>query len=229
MTAIDLSGVSVFLAMPTHRDLPPETVRSLLETQATLLRHGIDLDVRMQAGGSLVHHARSIAAWQFLQTGCSHLFWVDSDIDWRAADFIRVVALCTRLECVGGVYPAKHDPPVLFLDTGDPDGKVQANEHGCLPMNGLGLGFTCIQRHVIEELAALAPMARFPDANGGEPIPHIFRCDMHNGFARGEDMAFFADIRALGYVVNLDPTITLGHIGPKTFTASLQDYLTKEA
>ena len=30
-------------------------------------------------------------------------------------------------------------------------------------------------------------------------------------------MAFFADVRALGYAVNLDPSISLGHIGPKEY------------
>ena len=30
---VDLAGVSVFIAMPTHRDLPPRTAISLLKTQ----------------------------------------------------------------------------------------------------------------------------------------------------------------------------------------------------
>ncbi len=43
----------------------------------------------------------------------------------------------------------------------------------------------------------------------------VFRCDIFNGFRRTEDMAFFADIRAAGYTVWMDPAIELGHIGEK--------------
>jgi hypothetical protein len=34
---------------------------------------------------------------------------------------------------------------------------------------------------------------------------------------RGEDGAFFDDIRALGHKVWLDPTIELGHVGTKVY------------
>jgi hypothetical protein len=38
-------------------------------------------------------------------------------------------------------------------------------------------------------------------------------------------MAFFSDIRDLGYQVNIDPNVTLGHVGPKEYRASILDYL----
>jgi hypothetical protein len=38
---------------------------------------------------------------------------------------------------------------------------------------------------------------------------------------RGEDMAFFADLRDLGYTVWLYPNIQLGHIGTKTYRGDL--------
>ena len=55
----------------------------------------------------------------------------------------------------------------------------------------------------------------------------IFRFDEPNGEARGEDIAFFADVCDLGYKVNLDPTVTLGHIGEKEFRASFLDQIDK--
>ncbi len=218
-----MAGVSVFLAMPTHRDIPPQTVRCLLETQAALMRRGIPLGMEMQAGSSLVHHARSKAAVRFLQTDFTRLFWIDSDIVWRVEDFIRLLALSTRMECVCAAYPSKADPPVFMLNA-KPGEVIAANEYGCLPIHGAGLGFTVVQRMIIEQLADRAPKCRFPDIEGG-PAPHIFRCDDSNGDARGEDMAFFADIRALGYTINLDPTVGLGHIGAKEYRASILDHL----
>ena len=88
------------------------------------------------------------------------------------------------------------------------------------------MGFVCMQRHIIEKLSAKAPMLKF--ATMPEAMPHIFRCDSHDGHFRGEDIALCADIRDLGYEIKIDPTITLGHVGSKTYTARMMDYLKKE-
>lgn len=220
----DMAGISVMLAMPTHRGLSPLTVRSLLETQHLCIQRGIPISIEMQAGSSLVHHARTKAAHGFLKSDRTRLFWVDSDMVWTGADFLRLLALSTVMDCVCGAYPAKADPPRFFLNVADPTAAVEANEYGCLPVNGAGLGFTVVARHVIEQLAAKAPLLKFPDIPEG-PIPHIFRCDDSGGEARGEDMAFFADVRALGYPVFLDPSIVLGHVGEKEYRAALFDHI----
>ena len=221
----DMAGVSVMLAMPTHRDINPLTVRSLLETQEACIKRGIQLEVQMQVGTSLVHHARTKAADLFLRSECNRLFFIDSDIVWSGDDFIRMVALSTRMECVTAIYTCKVDPPRFCLNVDDPTAVMKTNEFGCLPMQGggMGLGYTIIQRGVIEELSAKAPLAKFPDID--QPVSYVFRCDIHNGDARGEDMAFFADVRDLGYVVNLDPHVTLGHVGAKEYRASILDHL----
>lgn len=219
-----MKDVSVCLAMPAHRDIPVETVGSLLETCTALRDRNIAIDVVMNSGSSLVEAARSKAAHSFLQSDKTRLFWVDSDIVWRAEAFIRLLALSTKVDVVIGAYPAKKDPTTFFVNAAGQN-NVETNDLGLLPNVGTGLGFACIQRHVMEKLAERAPKLRFPDLK--EPIPHIFRCDSEDGSFRGEDMAFWADIRSLGIPVYLDPTIELGHHGSKTFRGTLADHLTK--
>lgn len=220
---------TVMIAMPTHRDLPPETVRSLLDTQAACFRAGIDFYGEFGKGSSLVHHSRSKIAWHFLQSDCSHIFWIDSDQEWSADSFMRILALATVKDIVAAAYPFRRDDPGGFFIEFEGE-TVEADDRGCLPAKKLGLGFCCAQRHVIEELAERAPKARFMDINGGEPIPHIFRLGIADGdMAEGEDVAFFTDVRALGYTINVDPTIVLGHIGPKVFRGRLMDHLSRTA
>lgn len=219
-----MAGVSVMLAMPTHRDLPVETVRSLMETQTLFQEKGVSLDIQFQVGSSLVVAARSKIAQAFLESSNTRLFWVDSDIRWNAADFWKLVAFSTKMDVVGALYPAKRDPMVFFVDVDD-KGAVASNEYGCLPLRGYGLGFTCVHRAVMEELAEKAPKLRFPDTP--EPIPHIFRTDELDGRFRGEDMAFFADIRATGRQVWADPTIKLGHVGSKIYSGALMEHLAR--
>lgn len=223
--SFSMTGVNVMLAMPTHRDLSPGTVASLLATQDALWRQGVLFNLEIQAGSSLPHQARIKVAWHFLQSQCTHLFWVDSDIVWRASDFLRLLAFGTKLECVGALYPAKIDPPTIFINVDDMEAEVVTNEYGCLPVKGMGLGFTVIQRKVVEELAAKAPLCRVPYVDGR--VPYLFRCDMDGaGNLRGEDMAFFNDIIDLGYRVWFDPSVQLGHVGPKEYRADPRDFLT---
>jgi hypothetical protein len=219
---LDIAGVSVMLAMPTHRDIPAGTVASLLATQERLHLRNIPYEVQLQVGNSLVTHARSKIANEFLKSDKSMLFWVDSDIEWKAPDFLRLCALATKMDVVGAAYPAKKDPIVFFLDPSS-GGEIESNEYGCLKIGGWGMGFTVCTRRVIEALSERSPKLKFNGSD--EPIAHIFRCDEHDGYARGEDMAFFADIKELGFEAFLDPSVTLGHIGSKTYTASIADML----
>lgn len=220
---IDMAGVSVLLAMPVHNDISPATVMSLVETVDELKTHNIPFTFQMQAGSSLVHHARTLLVHEFLKTKYNRIFWLDSDIVWKAPDFMKLLALSTQMEVVCGAYPVKRDPPLFQL--GVLQQVVEANKFGCIPVKGVGLGFTVIQRHVIEQLYAWAPKLKYPEHE--HPIPRVFRCDDSDGEARGEDMAFFADIRDLGFTINLDPTITLGHVGSKTYSGSIGQFLAK--
>lgn len=220
----DLKDVSVCLAMPAHRDIPVETVACLLETQQVLRDRNVPFEVLLTSGSSIIEAARSKTAHLFLKSDKTRIFWVDSDIVWKADAFVRLLALSTRVDAVIGAYPTKKDPIQFFVNTSGQEA-VETNDLGLLPNVGTGLGFACIQRHVIEKLAARAPKLRFNDAD--ERIAHIFRCDSEGGDFRGEDIAFWADIRALGITVYLDPSIELGHHGAKTFTASLSNHLIK--
>lgn len=223
---LSIKDVSVMIGMPTHRDIPPATVKCLLETQQTMHMRGMDYHIEIQHGSSLVHHARTKTAHSFLKSNFKRLFWIDSDIVWRAEDFLKLVALSTKMECVCASYPLRHDPIEFNLNVESVTTPMLMNQYGCLPVKGAGLGFTIVQRKVMEELAAKAPKLKFP-TTGDELVANIFRCDDSDGLARGEDMAFFADVLDLGYTVNLDPTIELGHIGSKEYTGSIIDHLVK--
>jgi hypothetical protein len=218
---LDLSGVSVMVCMPAHRDIPVPTVVSLLGTADLMKSRGIPFEIQLQYGSSLVEVARTKGVDHFLKGDKNRLFWIDSDMSWSAAAFLRLLALSTKMDVVGAAYPYKQDP--IQFPISPVNGTMEANEYGCIPMAGFGLGFTVMTRRVIQAVSDMSPKLKFP--GDPEPIPHVFRCDTINGEFRGEDMAFFADIRSLGYEVCLDPTVTLGHVGQKTYEATFIDNL----
>jgi hypothetical protein len=218
----NLTGLNVFLAMPAHRDIPVDTVASLLETKTIVERNGVPIEIVIPNGGSIIEASRTQCTHLFLQTQCNRLFFVDSDIVWSSKDFIRIMALSTKMDVVMAAYPCKKDPTTFFVNSAKQD-EVETNEFGCLPNVGTGLGFCCIQRHVIEKLAEKAPKLKFNNMDG--LAAHVFRCDAEDGMFRGEDIAFFSDIMALGINVYLDPTVELGHYGAKIYRGRLCDHL----
>ena len=220
----DLAGLKVMIAMPAHRDIPPKTVASLLETKTEIEGRGIPVSVLIPEGGSIVESARSQCTNSFLQSDNNRLFFIDSDIVWKPDAFLRLLCLSTVMDVVLASYPIKRDPLTFFINCAREE--IATNEYGCLPNVGAGLGFTCIQRHIIEKLAERAPKLIFADAVN--PIPHLFRCGAADGKFVGEDIGFFDDIKALGVNVYLDPTIELGHHGSKTFTGRLIDHLKQD-
>ncbi len=221
---LDIKGLEVFIACPCNRDFPWQTTKSLIETVQELMRRGIVHTIQFLAQGSQIDHDRSELAYQFLKTERNRLFWIDSDMAWEPESFIRLLALSTVHPIVGATYPAKRGPATEFHIEVE-NTTLEADETGCLEVWGLGLGFTCVHREVIERLAARANHF----ARDGEFVPMIFRTGIDDeGKYRSEDMHFFRACRALGYKVKVDPTIELGHVGGKEYRGRLLDALTKK-
>ena len=222
MSSIDitLDGLSVFIGIPAGRDLQVRTVKSLLATQAKCMKLGIDCHVGMVSGSAVVQWARDEVVDLFLESGSNRLFWIDSDMAWEPEQFIRLLAMSKLREVVCAAYTSKNDQPTFYINH-DKDVGLVAGEYGLVEIWGIGLGFTVMQRNVIEELACRA--RKIKDEATGKSMASVFRVDTFEGKRRGEDMAFFADVRELGYKVWLDPTVDLGHIGQKMYRGSVSD------
>jgi hypothetical protein len=204
---------SVMVAVPCYNgDIRFETTQALLDTQEVALKHGMRFEV-VFVTGSLVHHARSLAALHFLDSDYDRLFWLDSDIKFTALDFIKLVQHTNTHDCAVGVYPRRSDPPGYFVAFARPG--EEPNDQGLVEILGTGLGFACVRRSVMQRLAAEAPKLIL--CGSKEPVPHIFRTDDDGREARGEDGAFWADVNAAGFKIWADATITLGHVGRKVY------------
>lgn len=218
-----LEGISVFIGMPARGEIPVPTVSSLLNTTVWMEQSGVPSFTSIVGGGTICS-ARCQIAKAFLEGNCTRLVFIDSDMVWDTEDFIRLLALSTKMEIVAGAYQGRFDPPHFYMrapdDVPSPD-KLEANEYGCIKMAGIGLGFTVVSRPVIEGLVKQAPTIKFRD---DDVLPEVFRFDKdENGSFRGEDMNFFDDAKKLGFDLWVEPKITLGHIGQKIYNASILD------
>jgi len=215
---ISIKDVSVMIGMPAYKAVNHRTVRSIIETTYICGRHGMHLDFAMEVSG-VVTAARDAVFDDFLRSKAQKLFWIDSDMVWSIQDFMKMVALSTKVDVVSAAYPARGvDNPTYYLDFA---GQPRIGDYGLIEVLGLGLGFTIMDRKVCEELAATKPTIQ--DVNDGRSLASVFRIDMWEGKRRTEDMAFFSDIRDLGYKIWCDPDIELGHVGDKEWRGKLMD------
>lgn len=184
------------LGLPAHRDFPAATVLSLIETAQAAEAFGVELMPCIVSDCSLgAFAARNLVAHEFLKSDCSHIFWLDSDMSWSGDDFIKLLTL--NYPFVAAAGPTKQDKPRLAI-YGD-----------CV-----GLCFACVHRGVMEHLAAIKPKAT---TNGRKEVSQIFHCGIVDGKLVGEDILFCQDVKSLGYIINIDNSVNLGHIGTKEY------------
>jgi hypothetical protein len=187
---------------------------SLAATTGVLSANGIRCEI-ITPTSTYVTHARDGVVDAFLKSDATHLFWIDSDMGWTPRDFQQILALGTVLPVVGATYALRRDPPQVIVNGMG----HEPNEYGCYPIHSMGLGFTCMQRKVMEELAATKPTLKM--TLGEDELPDIFEFRTVKGAVQGEDITFFDDIGRLGYAIWLDPRITLNHYGMKAYSATL--------
>jgi len=218
--SVPLDGMSVTVGIPAGRDFDPRVVKSILGTFNTCYRMNIPCDLGMVANCAIVTKARDEVIDLFLKSENKKLFWVDSDMVWTPDQFIRMLALSTLYGVVCAAYPAKLDQKTFYMKYDEAAGLTR-NEHGLFEIHGIGLGFTVMDRRVIEDVVSTKP--RYKDQVNNREMAAVFRTDILDGNFRGEDIAFFDDIRAAGHKVFLDPDTALGHIGTKEYRGSILD------
>lgn len=204
----DPKDLRVSIGMPFgYPYMPVKTGLSLAYTTAQFASQGVQLRLHVPRS-TFVTLARSMILTEFLKTDGTHLVWIDGDMAWAPEELMRLVVLGTVMPVVGAAYPVKRDP-LLYITPGL---RLEPNEYGCLPVDALGLGFTCLRRDAAEALAATKRTATV--AVDRIEIIDAFRVTAEEP---GEDINFFADLRALGYQLYLDPALNPGHMGQKEY------------
>lgn len=224
------SAPKIMIGMPIGSgSIPWETACSLMSTIRICDREKLAVRISAPVGSSMVLWARSAIVGEFLRSDFTHLFWIDSDIVWRPADFFRLVGFAKVHDVIGATYMLKREPAQCIVTTPVKD-QYEVNGHGNVRIKSMAIGFTIVKREVIEKVAEGKPMLK--DELSGTTYPEFFRVGRRpDGGLIGEDIAFFEDAAELGYLAWLDPSIKLGHVGTKIYggdpidALGLQDFV----
>lgn len=157
---------------------------------------------------SLVHRARMEMAATFLKTEHTHLFWIDSDIEFTPNDIAKVWNL--EADIGVGVYAMKKRDKQWYAAWKDGELVKDLDQfQGPVEVDLAGTGFMLIKREVLETLAKSVPSYEGPNGR----VPALFMTPIHNDGLESEDYHFSRIARESGFKIMMDPSVRLGHIG----------------
>lgn len=180
--------------------------------------------VNILYGESHVNRARNRIAKDFLDSDCTHLLFVDSDIIFKPE---HITALLKRdLPIVAGLYPKKEAGPAQWvynaLEGAKPD------DTGLLEVKFVGTGFMLIAREVFKKM--IIPPIEYQDDSAAKmgTMWNFFHSAIWGNQWLSEDWWFCKEWRNMGGKIYADTTVLLGHTGAINFpieqTAKQPDY-----
>lgn len=221
--------------------------QSLLQLNNLLRDNNVQSMMSFMFNESLITRARNALAHQFLKTDCTHLFFIDADIRFNAADVLPMLAADKDIIC--GIYPKKEinwhgvksaidagvDVDSLKHHTGSfvvnlvgYSGSVTVPVNEPVEIWNGGTGFMIIKREVFEKLAdtVLSYTNDVTDLAGNlkaDEIKEFFATSIEPGTNRllSEDYHFCRLWREAGGQIFAAPWAHLSHIGSYVFEGAL--------
>lgn len=221
----ELRKSNVFIATPCYGGLVTDQYfLSVFRATQNLMRHGINFRLTTLRNESLITRARNILTAMFLESDCTHLLFIDADIEFQPDDIIR--ALAHDKDVLAGAYPKKALPiqyamNFKFLDKDKQQIRV---ENGAAEVLDASTGFFLIKRETIEKLMKAHPELHYKNDSNIDPKFNKY-CyalfdtilDPKDNRYLSEDYTFCRRLQAIGGEVWVDLSTKLNHVGSYTF------------
>ena len=229
---------SVFFATPCYGGVVTDQFfLSMFKTSQEFVKNGIDFRLTTLRNESLVTRARNILVAMFLDSGASHLFFIDADIEFPPDAPLRMIAM--NKDIIAAAYPKKALPIQYALNFKytDPIKQTLRIENGAIEVKDASTGFFCIKREVFERMMVEYPHLHYKnDSNIDASLQKYCYAffdtmidDDENGDARylSEDYTFCRLWQRLGGEIWLDPQTKLNHVGSYTFEGDVSKIINK--
>ena len=219
--AYNLAGRKLFIALPAYDfKVSLKLAISLARLAQLAPQHGIDIQIGSICGCSVVSRARNLLAKDLLDSDCTDLLFIDSDINFSPDDVFRLLAWGSdpKKGVVAGVPRIRDTKPIYIMD-------LDYDENNELTMNGMGLvrakrvatAFMLVRRDVFETLVKEHPEWQYFDTRSNRTLSAVFDFKVTPEGYMGEDFLFCDRVREHGFEVWVDPTIKLGHMGVQEY------------
>jgi len=212
----------IFIAIPAYGGMDAPCCLALFATQVALQAAGIPADLCIIAEHCHVDDARNDLVRQFLETDCTHIMWIDSDLYWDGADVVKLAR--AGKDIAAGIYPLKADTEGFPVNT--LPGEMWAGADGFMEVLTVPGGFTCVARHVMQDLYDKSdrPFLGRKDEPDRLPIKIIYERVYIDGARRSGDVHFCYLARDAGYSIHIDPLMHFEHYGDHSWGGDVGSY-----
>ena len=243
---------NVFLATPVHSDVSIHYAQALLEFQKYCFENKIKVTFQLFKS-SLITQGRNLCVGSFMETGHSHLLFVDADIDFQPKSIQAMID--KDKDVISVPYPMKtfnwekmfsnfkegkiKNPEVLSMNGNTypmrlPDEENIQIENGCIEVSHSPTGCMLIKRSVIEKMIEKYPEMRIsqPTIINGKPVEKPF---LYNFFDTmfdpvshtymGEDFAFCKRWKDIGGKCHAIVDQLISHVGEHQYCGRFSDEL----
>lgn len=223
----NLAGRSIFIALPAYDfKVSLKLAVSLARFAQEAPKHGISVQIGSICGCSVVSRARNLLVKDLLESDCTELLFIDSDINFEPEAIFRlmawgsdekkgIVAAVPRVRDVNKVYIADLEY--------DENRELTMNRQGLVRAERVATAFMWVNRKVFEDLVEANPEWTYWDKRAGKNLSAVFDFKVTPEGYIGEDFLFCDRAREAGYEVWIDPTISLGHMGVQEYTGNFGD------
>lgn len=203
--------------------------------------YNVEFNFQFITSESLITRARNDLVSTFLNSDCSHLMFIDADIQFQPEDVFKL--LNHDLDIVCGGYPCKmidwnavykaasngvsahnlhtYASPYIYnrVDSSEQSGNL-------IEVKESGTGFMMIKRKVFESLSDHVESYVTNKFNGyGKHVKEFFTTAIDNGILLSEDYFFCRKWRSIGGKVYVDRSVILNHIGSHVFESSKNHWI----
>lgn len=202
----------------------------MIETVSSFEISKIDYEIHHVVGCSLIDIARDTLSNMFMNTDCTHILFIDSDISWDTKA-IKLLLDNKHLDIVGGIYPKKKidNYPIYSSDQiGTVDSSIfcpleEFNDRSSpVKVKHLPAGFMLISKNVFELMSQDKSKEYY--TKDGTKLVSFFSCELVDNdidwpknvkgkLHYGEDANFCRKARMLGFSCYAIPAIGLSHTG----------------
>jgi hypothetical protein len=214
----------LFIALPVYAEVNALFLQCLLKLLNDPPCH---IELRMNPGDSLVCRARNSLTWDFLESDCSQLLFLDTDLLFSPEHVARIMR--HQEPVVGGLYPKKQDGKVAWVCNACAAETV-VRPDGLQEVRYAGTGFLRVAREVFERMIlAYGEQIRYTPDHAPDQLQYDFwsvgTYRYPDGFRRylSEDWYFCQRWLDLGGKVWLDTRTVLKHVGQAVFPLRSQE------
>lgn len=231
---VRLNDRRLMIALPLYDGrLNVEAAFNIINLCALAGKYNFTIDLAHISFCSILPKARNVMVHRFMESDCTDLLFLDSDVTFTCDDIVRLLAISTNKDVVGGIYPRKKaDKNLIATVIFDENANPIYDENGLIEAECIPTGFMMIRRHVLEKLIANHPEWDYYDGEGQEdesPVKQsaVFDFSIMDNLYYGEDYTFCKRVRAEGMKVHIDPGLEIGHFGNIELKSNVMEKLIK--